>query len=256
MANNIILGIDVGASAVKSGLVDVDAGVLIGDRFRVETPQPSTPEALSGIVAQSVLHFNRYKGIIGVGFPSVVKRGVADTATNLDQKWIGTNIETLFSAAADCPVFAANDADVAGLAEMRFGEGKGVMGTVVMITIGTGIGTAVFLNGHLLPNTELGHIRMDTGMDAETYASNAAQKREDLTVKKWGRRFNKYLELMELYLQPDLFILGGGASKNFEEFKERITIQTKVVPAKMFNNAGIVGAAMYGAERAALAVKV
>ena len=248
MQPNTILGIDVGASAIKAALVNIATGSFIGDRYRVETPNPSTPEALALVVEEIAKNF-KYKGVIGVGFPSVVKKGVAATATNLDKQWIGTSIEDVFSKATGCQVFAANDADVAGVAEMNFGEGRGVKGTVIMVTIGTGLGTAVFLNGQLLPNTELGHIRLDTGMDAETYASNAAQKRDDLPIRKWAKRFNKYLELMELYFQPDLFILGGGTSKNFEEFKDKITIATKVVPAKLYNNAGIVGAAMYAAGK-------
>ena len=203
-----ILGIDVGASGIKAGLVDTTLGVMVGERFRVEMPKPSTPDAVAKAVVQITKHF-KYEGAIGVGFPSVVKRGVAYSASNIDDAWIGTNVEKLLSDATGLPVYVANDADVAGLAEMRFGNGQNQTGTVVLITIGTGLGTAVFFKGMLLPNTELGHIRLDDGMDAEKYASNAAQKREDLSQKKWAKRFNKYLLLMEQYLQPDLFILGG-----------------------------------------------
>jgi polyphosphate glucokinase len=244
----MILGIDVGASGIKGGMVDTTKGELVGERFRVEMPKPSTPTAVADAILQIKEHF-AYQGPIGIGFPSVVKNGFALSAANIHESWIGVNIETLFSEVTGCPIFAANDADVAGLAEMRFGHGMGLTGTVVLITIGTGLGTAVFFKGMLLPNTELGHIRLEDGIDAEKYASNAAQKREDLSLKKWAKRFNKYLTMMEQYLQPDLFILGGGTSRHFEEFKHKIEIATKVVPAKLYNNAGIVGAAIYAAEQ-------
>ena len=241
------LGIDVGASAIKGALVDISTGELTEKRFRIDMPKESTPQNVAGVIHDIVKHF-KYKGQIGVGFPSVVKKGVAVTAANLDKSWIGCNIEETVSSATNCKVVALNDADAAGLAEMRFGLGKNVKGTVVLITIGTGLGSAVFTDGHLLKNTEFGHILMKNGMIGERYAADSARKREDLPLKKWAKRFNEYLELIELYLQPQIILLGGGTSKDFDEFKDKIKISTPVVPAQLLNNAGIVGAAMFAAE--------
>jgi polyphosphate glucokinase len=242
---NQILGIDVGGSGIKGALVDVDTGEMTTERFRLDMPQPSTPAAAAEIVRQIVKHFD-YKGKIGVGFPAVVKQNVAKTAANIDNAWINTNVATaLSSLLKDCQLFVANDADIAGVAEMQHGRGKGVMGTVVFITIGTGLGSALFRDGRLVPNTEFGHIRLKDGIVGEKYASAAARDREALSWKKWGKRFNNYLESIELYLQPDLILLGGGSSKEFDSFKSKITIETPVAPAILQNSAGIVGAAMY-----------
>jgi polyphosphate glucokinase len=243
-----LLGIDVGASGIKGAIVDTAVGKIIGERFRVDMPQPSTPEAAAQALNEIVKNF-KYTGKIGIGFPSVIKNGVATTAANLDKGWINTNAEDIFKIETGCDVAMINDADAAGIAEMRFGVGRGMMGTVVMITIGTGLGSAVFTDGHLLRNTEFGHIFLKNGMIAEHHASNSAQKRDGLTIKKWAKRFNGYLKLIELYLQPNLIILGGGTSKYFEEFKKKITIETPVVAAQMLNNAGIIGAAIFAAEK-------
>jgi polyphosphate glucokinase len=244
---NQILGIDVGGSGIKGALVNVETGEMITPRFRLDMPQPSTPAAAADIVQQIVKHFN-YKGKIGIGFPAVVKQNVAKTAANIDKSWIDTNVATaLGSGLNDCQLFVANDADIAGVAEMQHGRGKGVMGTVVFITIGTGLGSALFRDGKLIPNTEFGHIRLKDGIVGEKFASASAREKEALSWKKWGKRFNNYLEFIELYLQPDLILLGGGSSKYFEEFKSKITIQTPVEPAILQNGAGIVGAAMYAA---------
>ena len=244
---NLFLGIDVGASGIKGALVNVQTGQFESERFRVDMPQPSTPENAALAIAGIVEHF-KYQGKIGVGFPSVVKNGVALTAANLDKTWIGANIETVIGAATGCKVIALNDADAAGMAEMRYGKGKGKLGTVVLITIGTGLGSAVFTDGHLLRNTEFGHILMKTDLIAEKYAADSVRKNEDLSWKKWGKRFNEFLERIDLYLQPTLILLGGGSSKYFEDFKERIKIETPVVPAALLNSAGIIGAAVYAAE--------
>jgi polyphosphate glucokinase len=244
---NLFLGIDVGASGIKGALVNVQTGQFEGERFRVDMPQPSTPENAAMAIAGIVEHFN-YKGKIGVGFPSVVKNGVALTAANLDKTWIGANIEKVIGAATGCEVIALNDADAAGMAEMRYGKGKGKRGTVVLITIGTGLGSAVFTDGHLLRNTEFGHILMKTDLIAEKYAADSVRKNEDLSWKKWGKRFNEFLERIDLYLQPTLILLGGGSSKDFDYFKDRIKIETPVIPAALLNSAGIIGAAVYAAE--------
>jgi polyphosphate glucokinase len=248
MTNNSMLGIDVGASGIKGAIVDLTTGEFIGERFRLEMPEESTPENAAKVINDIVKHFN-YTGRIGLGFPSVVKDGLVSTAANLDKSWIGCNVDEIVGKATGCEVISINDADAAGLAEARFGHGKGKMGTVVLITIGTGLGSAVFTDGHLLRNTEFGHIMMKNGLIGEKYAADSIRKKEDLSLKKWAKRFDEYLNLIELYLQPNLIILGGGASKFFEEFKHRFTIKTPIVPAMLLNTAGIVGAAIYASEQ-------
>ncbi len=244
---NLFLGIDVGASGIKGALVNVQTGEMATPRFRVEMPQPSTPENAAKAIVGIVEHF-KYQGKIGVGFPSVVKNGIAMTAANLDKSWIGANIETVIKAATGCEVIALNDADAAGMAEMRYGKGKGKRGTVIFITIGTGLGSAVFTDGHLLKNTEFGHILLKNGLVAEKYAADSIRKSEELPWRKWGKRFNEVLEHIDLYLQPSLILLGGGSSKYFEEFKDRIKISTPVEPSTLLNSAGIIGAAVFAAE--------
>lgn len=252
MDTQAVLGIDVGGSGIKGALVDIHTGTQMMERFRIDMPQPSVPEAAAQVVAEIAAHFE-WKGVIGCGFPAIIKKGVALSAANIDHAWIGTNAEKIFSEATGCPVYVSNDADVAGVAEMQYGAGKGVGGVVIMITIGSGLGTAIFNNGVLLPNTELGHMYL-SGMhkDAESYASNGAQKREHLSWKRWAMRFDEYLHHIAFLFSPDLIILGGGSSKYFDTFSRFITLDTKVVPAKMFNSAGIVGAAVYGAKSAGL----
>ncbi len=249
-----VLGIDVGASGIKGALVDIRSGTQLMDRFRIDMPQPSIPSAAAGVFAEIAAHF-AWKGVIGCGFPAIIKHGVALSAANVDKSWIGVDIEALFGETTGCPVYVSNDADVAGVAEMAYGAGKGVNGIVIMITIGSGLGTAIFHNGILLPNTELGHLYL-AGMqhDAETYASNGAQKREKLSWKQWARRFDEYLQHLAFLFSPDLFILGGGSSKYFETYATYFTVSVPVVPARMFNNAGIVGAAVYGAKAAGMTV--
>jgi polyphosphate glucokinase len=249
MKNQLILGIDVGASGIKGAVVDVATGNFTSERIRVDMPQPSTPEAVAEAF-NTIVEQLKYEGsIIGVGFPSVIQKGVALTAANLDSSWIGCNAEKILSERTGKNVVVANDADVAGVAEMRFGRGKGVKGTVVLITIGTGLGSAVFTDGHLLRNTEMGHLLLKNGMVAEKYAADSIKKKEDLSWRKWGKRLNEYLERIEFYLRPNLILLGGGSSKYFEEYKDRIKIEAEVQPAQLLNNAGIVGAAIYAFEQ-------
>ncbi len=245
---NAILGIDVGASGIKGAMVDLDKGKLHGERFRVPTPQPSTPEAMAGAVAEIVRFFD-YKGVIGVGFPSIVQNGVSLSAANIDKSWIGTNIEETFGKSTGCRVFATNDADAAGVAEMRFGMGKNENGVVLLITIGTGLGSALFYKGMLIPNTEMGHLIWKGGKSAEAYASSGARERLKISRKDWADRFNVYLQHLELLFSPELFILGGGESKFFDSYKEQLKTKARIVPAKLLNNAGIIGAAAYAAER-------
>ncbi len=239
-----ILGVDIGGSGIKGAIVDTSTGELISERHRIETPQPATPEAVASVLTQLANHFN-WKGLIGCGFPAAIQHGLVRTAANIAPSFIGTNIDKLFSDATQCPCFNLNDADAAGLAEMDFGEGLNQSGVVLMITIGTGLGTALFIDGNLVPNTELGHIYLENGKEAERFASDAARKAEDLNWKRWGNRFNDYLCTMEKLFWPDLIILGGGASKKFDKFKDQITVEAPVKPAAFLNQAGIVGAAMY-----------
>jgi polyphosphate glucokinase len=246
---NAILGIDVGASGIKGALVDLESGKLHGERFRVPTPQPSTPDAMASAVAE-ILEFFDYKGVVGCGFPSIVKNGVCFSAANIDASWIGTNIETVFGKASGARVYATNDADAAGIAEMRYGVGKGEQGLVILITIGTGLGTALFWRGAMIPNTELGHVLWKNGRSAEQYCSSGARERLKISRKDWADRFNEYLQHLERLFSPDLFILGGGESKFFETYKEQLQTQARIVPARLLNNAGIIGAAAYAAEQA------
>lgn len=245
---NAILGIDVGASGIKGALVDLEKGKLHGERFRVPTPQPATPANMAGAFAEIVSFFN-YKGPVGCGFPALVKGGKALSAANIDQSWVGTNIETCFGEAANVQVHATNDADAAGIAEMRYGVGRGETGLVFLITIGTGLGTALFYNGALIPNTELGHLIWKNGKSAELSCSSGARERLKISRKEWADRFNLYLQHLELLFSPDLFILGGGESKFFEQYKAQLHTQARIVPAKLLNNAGIIGAAAYAAEQ-------
>lgn len=237
-----ILGIDIGGTGVKGAPVDTERGVLLEERLRLLTPQPSTPYAVADVVTQIVRHFN-WTGEIGVGYPGVVKHGYTMTAANVDPGWIKLDAKTLLETATRCKTTIVNDADAAGIAEMQFGAGRGNTGVVIMITLGTGIGTAIFSNGQLVPNTEFGHIQI-RGKDAEHRASERARVKKKLSWKEWAERLNEYLIYMENLFWPDLFILGGGASKNHEKFVPYFTLETPVTPAQMLNEAGIVGAAL------------
>jgi len=244
---NHILGIDVGASGIKGALVDLTKGKVSGERYRVPTPQPSTPEAMAEAFTQVVRFFD-YSGPVGCGFPSIVKDGVSKSAANIDASWVGTNIEKVFGDACGCPVFATNDADAAGVAEMRFGVGKGENGLVILITIGTGLGSALFYKGMMVPNTEFGHLIWKNNKPAEAWCSSGARERLKISRKEWAKRFNKYLHHLELLFSPNLFILGGGESKLFDQYKDAFTVNARVIPAQLLNNAGIIGAAAYAAE--------
>ena len=241
-----ILGIDIGGSGVKGAPVDTRTGKLLAERYRLPTPDPSTPEAVSVAVVDVVQHF-AWTGTIGCGFPAVVRRGEVLTAANIDKSWIGKNAQSLFEDATGCVVTVINDADAAGYAEMQFGAGQNVNGTVLMVTLGTGIGTALFVNGHLLPNTELGHIEIK-GRDAESWAAASVREEQQLSWKKWARRLDVYLNRMQDYFWPDLIIVGGGVSRKHDKFLPFLTLETRVVPAQMRNEAGIVGGALGALE--------
>jgi polyphosphate glucokinase len=237
-----ILGIDVGGTGIKGAPVNTKTGELLAPRYRLLTPQPSKPTAVAVVVGEIANHFN-WQGLIGAGFPSVIQHGVARTAANIHKSWINTDAAVLFSKATNCPVTVVNDADAAGIAEMAFGAGKGRDGVVLLVTIGTGLGTSVFIDGHLLPNTEFGHIEIDC-KDAELLASDAARKEHNLSWKKWAARLDTYLLRLEALIWPDLIILGGGVSKKHEKFIPRLNVQAEVVPAETLNEAGIIGAAL------------
>jgi polyphosphate glucokinase len=235
-------GIDIGGSGVKGAPVDLDAGALVTERLRIDTPVPATPQAVAEVVTEIVDRFD-WSGPIGCTFPAVVQHGVVHSAANVDKSWISTDAAGIFSEACGRPVTVTNDADAAGVAEMRFGAGKGQAGTVFIATLGTGIGTALFVDGVLVPNMELGHIEID-GVDAETRAASRWRKEHDLSWEEWGDRVNRYLRTVERLIWPDLIIIGGGVSRKHDRFFPRLRTTTPVVAAELRNDAGIVGAAL------------
>jgi polyphosphate glucokinase len=238
-----VLGIDIGGTGIKAAPVDVAAGQLTAQRQKLATPRPAKPDAVAQVVSELVKAF-AWTGPVGITFPGVVTDGHTQTAANLDPDWIGLDTRKLLGRAAGQPVTVINDADAAGLAEMQFGAGVGERGTVLMLTFGTGIGSALFINGALVPNTEFGHIEI-RGKDAEKRASEHAREEHELSWGKWAGRVDEYLEHMEALLAPDLIIIGGGISKKSDKFLPLLTdLRARVVPAKMLNDAGIVGAAM------------
>ncbi|OLR91078.1 polyphosphate--glucose phosphotransferase [Actinokineospora bangkokensis] len=243
-------GVDIGGSGIKGCLVDLDGGKLDGERIRIPTPQPSTPEAVAEVVGHIVEEFG-WRGPVGVTLPSVIKRGVAHSAANIAKTWIGTDAAALFAARLDRPldqVTVLNDADAAGMAEIRYGRPDDQAGVVVLLTFGTGIGSALFLDGKLVPNTEFGHLEID-GHDAETRAAASAKEEEDLSWEQWAKRVSRYIQGLENLIWPDLVIAGGGVSKKADKWLPLLDVRTKVVAAELRNDAGIVGAAVAAAER-------
>jgi polyphosphate glucokinase len=238
------LGIDIGGSAIKGTIVNTETGKFVTERFRLETTQPSSVEETINTVKRLVEHFG-WKGKIGCGFPAVVHNGIVKTAANIDKAFIGVNANQLFSEATGCEVNVVNDADAAGFAELNFGKIKNYRGFAIFLTIGTGIGSALFNKGNLIPNSELGHIYMKNGLKGEKFTSDAVRKREDLSWTEWGKRFNEYLQYLEKLFYPELFIIGGGTSKKFEKFEPSLSLNTPIVPATNLNDAGIIGAAMF-----------
>ena len=242
-----VLGIDIGGSALKGAPVNVRSGQLTEERFKVETPKILTPEAMAGVVKQIADHF-KWKGRIGVGFPGVVQGPRTMTSSNLHKKFIGLNTAEIFSAATGCPVSLVNDADAAGIAEMKFGAGRGFSGAVLLLTLGTGVGSALFYRGVLYPNTELGHLPI-RGRSAERFISSAARKRRGLAWKAWGMELGSYLRTLEMLLSPELIIIGGGVSAKSEKFFKYAKCRAPKVPAAAYNAAGIVGAALWAVEQ-------
>ena len=237
-----VLGIDIGGSGIKGAPVDIEAGALADERFRLETPRPATPDAVAGVLAEVAGH---WKGTdaAGVTFPGVVRQGVIETAANLDPSWIGVDAAALFTEHTGRRVAVLNDADAAGVAEVAFGAGRNVRGVVLLLTFGTGIGSALFLDGVLVPNTELGHLELN-GKDAELHASDRIREEKGLKWDEWAVRLQDYLLVVERLMSPDLIIIGGGVSKKTDRYLPHVKVKTPVVPAVLQNNAGIVGAAM------------
>ena len=243
-----VLGIDIGGTGIKGAPADTRSGQLLADRHRILTPHPATPDAVTDVVAQLAKFFD-WSGPTGATFPAVVKDGVARTAANVDPAWIGTDAAAKFSKAIGGEVTVVNDADAAGVAEMTFGAGKGRRGLVIMITLGTGIGSALFMDGVLVPNTELGHLKMGEH-DAEHLAAESVREKHGLSWKDWSKRVVEYLVMVEALFTPDLFVIGGGVSKKADKFFPHLgDVQTEIVPAQLLNEAGIVGAALAHIQR-------
>ncbi len=238
-----ILGIDIGGTGIKGAIVDTTKGELLTERKRIDTPQPATPEAVVKTV-DAVIDFFNWKGIVGCGFPAAIVNEVVMTASNIDDSWLGRNAAEEITKDTGCPTHLINDVDAAGVAEITYGAGKGKPGTVIMVAAGTGIGSALFRDGRLFPNTELGHLKMK-GTIAEKWAANSIRKKENLSWEEWGKRFNKYLHHLDFLFWPDLIIMGGGVSKYHEEYFKYFDIRPPIVPAQMKNHAGIIGAAIH-----------
>lgn len=241
-----VIGIDIGGTGIKGAPVDLRTGSLTQERVRLLTPDPATPESVADVVTQVVEQIGG-DGPLGLTLPSVILDGVVKTASNIDDAWLGVNAVELFGKATGRPVTVVNDADAAGTAEVRFGAGAGRSGVIVVITLGTGIGSALFVNGQLVPNTELGHLHLHHG-DAEDWAADSVRERDELSWDEYAQRLQRYFEMVQRLFWPNLIIIGGGISKKSEKYLPQITLDTEVVPATLLNNAGIVGAAMFAPE--------
>lgn len=246
-----ILGIDIGGTGIKLGLTNVSNGELLSKRYKYLTPKPSTPEAVAKVIRTAIKEkFSDYKGIIGVGFPAIIKNGKAWSATNVDDSWYELDIAKFLKKKFKTDFYVANDADVAGFAEINFGTGKFDRdGLIIFLTVGTGIGSAIFYESQMIPNTEMGHLLYKDDI-YERHISNIARKNEDLSWSEWGARFNEYLEHLDRLFSPDTVIIGGGISKKFSNFQDEIKVNYQVIPATLKNEAGVVGAAMYAYSRA------
>ena len=242
----IILGLDIGGTGIKAALVDVMDGKLITEKTKFLTPEPSDPKSVLQVVKQLIKHF-KYKGPVGCGFPAIIHHGVAKSAANIDDSWLNVDIEKFFYKETGLAFYVANDADVAGLAEVKYGKAR-QKGMVIVLTVGTGIGSGMFLDGKLIPNTELGHLYYKESV-FEHYVSNNARKKDGLTWEDWAPGFAEYLKHLEILFSPDLFVIGGGASSRFDRFGKLLKVDTPVIPAEFENNAGIMGAAMFAEDR-------
>lgn len=246
-----ILGIDIGGTGIKLGITDVKTGKLLTKRFKYLTPKPGTTKAVTKVIKTAFNEqFPNYKGIIGVGFPAIIKKGIAWSATNVDDCWYHVDIAKHFRKEFKQDFYVANDADVAGFAELTFGTGDyDRNGLIIFLTVGTGIGSAIFYNGEMIPNTEMGHL-LYKGDIYERYVSNVARKKADLSWSEWGKRFDGYLHHLDRLFSPDTVIIGGGISKKFDKFEDEITVDFQVIPASLKNEAGVVGASVYAYSQA------
>jgi polyphosphate glucokinase len=242
-------GIDIGGTGIKGAIVNTGTGELVTERKRIPTPQPATPDAVAKVVGQLVAQ-SGWQGDIGATFPAVIKHGVAQSAANVDPSWVGTDADKVFTEAvgSGSEVIVLNDADAAGIAEDRFGAAKGINGLVILLTFGTGIGSALLMNGVLVPNTELGHLELH-GHDAESRAAASVRDEHGMSYSKWAKRVNDYMQHVERLFTPDLFVVGGGVSKNADKWVPLLELKTPVKPAQLLNDAGIVGAAIAAIER-------
>jgi polyphosphate glucokinase len=247
MTDGTAFGIDFGGTGIKGAPIDLDKGDFAAERVRIKTPEKSTPKAVAEVFVELLGSFPESGGPVGVTVPAVVHHGVVRSAANIDRSWIGTNADALLSERTGRTVHVVNDADAAGLAEVRYGAARGRQGLVVLTTLGTGIGSAFLYDGVLVPNSELGHLEID-GKDAERRASNRAREKDELSWKEWAKRLTEYYRTVEALFSPDLFIVGGGVSKYAEEFLPLLEIDTEIIPAALLNNAGAVGAALYATE--------
>ncbi len=238
-----VLGIDIGGTGIKGAIVNVETGELVTERHRIATPSGAKPNDVAKVVKELVAFFS-WKGKVGCGFPAIISNGVAKSCGNIDKSWVGTSVEGLFGEVTGLEFSVANDADAAAMAEINFGAGKDVKGLVVVITLGTGLGSGVFYNGQLVPNFELGAVPYKNYKKYEHYAADSIRKKEELSYEKWGKRVNKFLNFVVGVCSPDMIILGGGVSKKMEKFEKHLKLEIPVVPAKFQNNAGIIGAAM------------
>lgn len=242
-----LLGVDIGGSGIKAAIVDAKTGKLVSKRQRIPTPKPSKPEDVAEVIKELITRLN-WRGPVGVSFPTIIKNGKALHHSYLDKKWKGVQVDKLLKKHCKQDFYVLNDADAAAMAVMKFGAGKGRKGLVITITLGTGIGSGVFFNGKLISNFELGRIYGKKGDIMESFAADSARKREDLSYKEWGKRVNFFLSHVEQTFHPELIIIGGGISKKMDKFEKYIKIDTPVIPAKLLNNAGIIGAAMFALE--------
>ena len=244
-----VLGIYIGGTGIKAAIVETKTGELISKRHRIDTPKPATPEAVSKVVKEMVSYFE-WKGIVGCCFPTIVVDGQCKHPGNLSKQWVDVKIDKLFQKTCDgLPFYVSNDADLAGLAEMKLGAGKNNKGKVFVITIGTGIGAGLFYNGKLIPNVELGRIYHTDGEIIEKFAADSVRKKEGLSLKQWAKRFDLFLIHIKTIHTPRLFILAGGITKKFKKFKGHLTVDTPIKVAKFKNNAGIIGAALYAKKK-------
>lgn len=243
-SSDVPFGIDFGGTGIKGAPVDLGSGDFAGERVRIKTPRPATPHRVAEVFVELLAAFPVSTGPVGVTVPGVVRHGLVSSAANIDRSWIGTDADALFTEATGREVHVVNDADAAGLAEVRYGAAAGRGGLVIVTTLGTGIGSALLHEGVLVPNAELGHLEVD-GHDAESRAANSAREAEDLSMKEWAKRLTRYYRTLERLFSPDLIVVGGGISKRSDEFLPLLDLDTEIVPATLRNKAGVVGAALY-----------